>query len=120
MKAGRTINELALELQRRDEAKRDFLVRADSHRLAVMENGKDVAWDVDGAGRFAPTEHFHTQVGLHTQIPQPFYQRLRSTYPDLLQKNVNTLLRGTGKPRLVRTLDGTARAFLSDRYRRID
>jgi hypothetical protein len=54
-------------------------------------------------------------------IPAKFYDRLRDEVPYLLSTNVNTLLgRESQKRHMVRTLDGTARAFLSDRYRRID
>jgi len=40
--------------------------------------------------------------------------------PELLAANVNTWFQKAPQTRMVRTLDDTARAFLSDRYRRID
>ena len=40
--------------------------------------------------------------------------------PDLLAANVNAWFRHSPSKRLLRTMDGTARAFLSNRYRRID
>ncbi len=43
-----------------------------------------------------------------------------SQYPDLLAQNVNAWLQREPSTRMVRTLSGTARAFLSNRYRRID
>lgn len=64
----------------------------------------------------------HKQVAQHLGIPAPYYVRLRSEYPALLDSNVNTLLAATpeGERRMVRTIGGMARAFLSDRYRRLD
>ena len=43
-----------------------------------------------------------------------------SDYPELLAENVNSWFQREPTQRMVRTLDGTVRAFLSNRYRRID
>ncbi len=40
--------------------------------------------------------------------------------PELLSHNINTLFAREPEKRMVRTLDGNARAFLSDRYRPLD
>jgi hypothetical protein len=40
--------------------------------------------------------------------------------PDGLHRNADTWLHAEPEQRLVRTMDGHARAFLSDRYRRLD
>ena len=40
--------------------------------------------------------------------------------PELLSVNVNEWLAGSKDRRMLRTLDGEARAFLSDQYKRID
>jgi hypothetical protein len=45
---------------------------------------------------------------------------MRGDYPDLLAQNVNSWFSHDPAKHTLRTLDGTARAFLSDRYRRID
>ena len=46
---------------------------------------------------------------------------MRTDNPGLLAQNVNTWLDDMGgTKRMLRTMDGTARALLSDRYRRID
>lgn len=62
----------------------------------------------------------HRQLGAHLKIPVDYYDRMLSQYPDLLAQNVNTWLQREPSTRMVRTLGGTARAFLSNRYRRID
>ena len=71
-------------------------------------------------GDYPATEITHDQIGNFLNIPIRYYDRLRQSHPALLAENVNTLLHTTDARRMVRTLDGTARAFLSDRYRRLD
>ena len=62
----------------------------------------------------------HRQIGAALGIPAKYYDKMRSSNPDLLTANVNGWFNHTPSTRMVRTLDGTARAFLSERYRRID
>ena len=62
----------------------------------------------------------HNQIGTHLGIPSKYYDKMRSDNPELLAMNVNSWFNKNPKTRMIRTLDGTARAFLSDRYRRID
>lgn len=50
----------------------------------------------------------------------PDYNRMRSAAPELLAANVNEWFQSQPERRMIRTLDGKARAFLSDRYRRLD
>ena len=45
---------------------------------------------------------------------------MRSDAPALLAHNVNHWFKTQPAERMVRTLDGKARAFLSNRYRRLD
>ena len=123
MKYGRTLRELAIELDRQRNAKRDFLLdtrniimdsTADGQQLTlqnpnqhtnIMLNVNDVA---------------HRQIGTALGIPAKYYDKMRAENPELLADNVNGWFNHTPSTRMVRTLDGTARAFLSDRYRRID
>jgi hypothetical protein len=46
------------------------------------------------------------------------YDRMRDEAPELLAKNANHWFHVKPEPRLVRTMDGKVRAFLSDRYAR--
>ncbi len=45
---------------------------------------------------------------------------MRSQAPELLAANVNEWFHQKPERRMLRTLDGSMRAFLSDRYRRLD
>lgn len=118
MLQGRTLQGLAAEIQRQDKAKRDFLVPTSEMKMVSTYEGTHFA--VNGIGEFGLTENAHRQLGEYCGIPAGYYNKL-AEYPDMLATNVNHWLnvRG-GDNRMIRTLDGNARAFLSDRYRRID
>ena len=124
MKTGRTLHELALELDRQAVAKRDFIVSTDA---MFMEDGAELfslSRPLDSGMRevtpFPMSGLFHRQLGTSLGIPAKYYDKMREEYPELLTQNVNGWLgRGSSK-HTIRTLDGRARAFLSDRYRRID
>lgn len=123
MKNGRTLTELAIELDRQRNAKHDYLLdtrnitmdyTGDSHQIVLHNREKNLD-TVLGVNEVA-----HRQIGAALGIPAKYYDKMRSSNPDLLTANVNGWFNHTPSTRMVRTLDGTARAFLSDRYRRID
>ena len=80
--------------------------------------------DEQGVDKLEPLEiqqTAHRQLGTHLNIPWKYYDRMLQTEPGLLAHNVNHWLRrGDPTQRMLRTIDGKARAFLSERYRRID
>ena len=123
MKFGRTLVELAQELTRQREAKRDYLV-----------DTRNIVMDTVGDGHMLtlrnPVKHLntvlnvneiaHRQIGTTLGIPAKYYDKMREDNPELLSTNVNSWFNLNPQTRMVRTLDGTARAFLSEKYRRID
>lgn len=134
MKQGQTLQELAAELERQNAAKADYV--ADTRRMhfnTILADdgsgspgsrlseidlvGEGGAEDTSG---LVVTDHCHHQIAGHLNIPFGFYRRLQGQLPSLLDENVNRLLRHDPQRRMIRTLDGRARAFLSDRYRRLD
>lgn len=123
MKAGRTLQELAIELDRQAKAKRDLIVDTGALHMDVTDDGR-IALNlgtVDYHESFEINDIAHRQFGQYLKIPAPYYDRMRTEFPDLLTRNVNGwLAKEPENRRMLRTLDGTARAFLSDRYRRID
>ena len=121
MKTGKTLTELAQEIERQAAAKADYV--ADTRNITMlsrdgedlkfgMKNGKDL--------ELAIGDNAHRQVAERLQIPAKYYDRMRESAPTLLANNVNHWFQQNPEPRMVRTLDGTARAFLSNRYQRID
>jgi hypothetical protein len=123
MKMGKTLQELAAEITRQNEVKKDYLADTPCLSLTVSDTGFAMEMrDEDGTviNSLAMNEIAHRQIGEHMKIPAKYYDRMRSEFPELLRDNVNGWFNRTPTKRMVRTLDGTARAFLSERYRCID
>jgi hypothetical protein len=146
MKAGLTLVELATEVERRAAAKKDFRAQRVRMQVDTADGGGPTATtllldgvpiDKGGDGEqmdFSINDHAHGQIAQTLGIPKPFYDRLREGHspkkgtrinpvPDVFDNLVNGLLhspQGGTQKQLVRTLDGRARAFLSNRYRPLD
>lgn len=119
MKKGKSIVELATEIERQANSRQDML--ADTRILSLspsVKHGMELVVGDAGSYQIKPTAH--RQIGTKLAIPATYYDRMLSQAPDLLATNANYWLHAVPEKRLVRTLDGSARAFLSDRYRRID
>ena len=119
MKTGRTLTELAAELERQSSTKKDYI--ADTRALQVRPDGSTgqiVLEGVNGGMPLRPTAH--EQMGATLGIPKTYYDRLLAEAPDLLARNVNHWLAAQPARKMVRTLDGGVRAILSDRYRPLD
>lgn len=121
MKNGRTLVQLAEELQRQLASKRDMIVPTLLMNHQTEDGETSIAISApDGVQSYRTTELFRRQLADKLKIPFSYFERMRATQPELLDRNVNTWLRSEPEQRMVRTLDGQARAYLSDRYRRLD
>ena len=123
MKSGKTLVELAEELQRREKQKRDFI--ADTRLISFSQqqtlSGQTQLQLNINEENFSLTSHCHRQLSQFLDIPAKYYDRMiNSGLPSLAVETINTWLHHTPRRRLIRTLDGKARAWLSDRYQRID
>jgi hypothetical protein len=107
MKTGRTLQELAAEIERQAASKHDFL--ADTRELTMLTVGSTSELHVPGSGEFPLRRLPHDQVADHLGIPRAYYSRLRQAHPALLDLNVNRLFRDLPQRRMVRTLDGQVR-----------
>lgn len=118
---------LAGELTRQQAAKIDYIAPQNSLRMQLTEtptgnlpqlyvpqtNADPV---VHGVRPYA-----HGQFAQRLGVPKNYYDRMMREAPELLVSNVNHWLANeTRERRMVRTLDGNVRAFLSDRYQRIE
>lgn len=61
--------------------------------------------------------HMHGQIAAKLKIYKRDYDRLLTKHPELLSHLVSGLFQREPERRLIRTLDGTARAFMSDSFR---
>lgn len=118
MKAGKSLAELAAEIMRQAESKRDYIAPA---KLVTMNPQGEVAL---GNGQktqpMALTEHARGQLADWLGIPKTYLDRMAKDAPALMAENVNTWLQMSDNKRMVRTLDGRVRAILSDKYRPLE
>lgn len=123
MKSGRSLVELARELERQLGTKKDLLVPLTRTHHSTAEDG-DCVLEVEepnGVQRYGITALARRQLAEKLKIPHAYFERMRTEQPELLDRNVNAWLsREEGERQLLRTLDGQVRAVLSERYRRLD
>src|SRR5262245_43441061 len=125
--------EMLAEIVRQDAAKLDLV--ADTRRMSASvldnEQGHHLLLNVDRptgeAVSFNMNAHARGQVSTDLGIPKRYFDRCLLNAPGLLAENVNHWLANEPERRLVRGFKpngdggiGTGRAFLSDRYRRLD
>lgn len=122
MKQGiKTIQNLYGELERQRAARKDLI--ADTRSISVNSvNGLSMLTVAtsDDKLSYRISEIAHRQIADRLGIPYKYYERMRQENPALLDSNINSWLNTTPEKRMLRTLDGKLRAFLSDRYRRLD
>lgn len=127
MKQGMSLTELAQAIEASKARKRDVV--ADTRNTTVLATGEGgTTLTLPDQTELSMLPHTHRQIGGHLKVRADFYDRLRDGHPALFTHLINGLLREHNPgPRMVRTyIDGgtdgrgVARAFLSDRYRRID
>ena len=109
-----SLTDFAQEIERRERVKNDFL--APSSKLLMVQ---DQNLAIEGAGEFSLTDYAHDQIAGHYHIPRKYYDAMAEV-PGLRSLNVNAWMRKEPETRLVRTMEGKARAFLSDKFRPID
>jgi hypothetical protein len=122
MKSGRSLVNLAQELERQLATKQDLVVPTSLLRCHTDEGGscRMMIDAKDGVGEYGITNLARRQLAEKLKIPFTYFERMRTEQPALLDRNVNTWLQTDNERRMIRTLDGQVRAVLSDRYRRLD
>jgi hypothetical protein len=134
MKKGKSLTELATEIERRQESKHDLIAPMPKLEVVVSADKKEprlVAHLPKGDESFGIRQLAHNQIAEQLKIPAQYYNRMLAEEPELLARNINTWLnnpprsdaakdRNDTKRRMVRTMDGQVRAFLSDKYRSLE
>ena len=124
MKSGLSIDELSAEVLRQNSAKQDYLVKTGNLQMESFGGSPFLRLigdnDVDLVEPLDIKSTAHGQFSSYLDIPIKYYNRMLTEHPDLLAKNVNSWLARKSEQKMVRTLDGAARALVSNRYRRID
>ena len=121
MKQGRSLMDLGEELQRQRSARKDFIADTRSLEMETEDGVSKVRLFLDDKEQEFPVgDTAHQQIASRLQIPYRYYQKMQSDLPALLDENVNSWFAKAPERRMVRVMDGRIRAFLSDRYRRLD
>jgi len=115
MKTGKTLSQMAQTLEQQLASKHDFVVDT-----TVLTMQPDATLNLPGKPIYKATDFAHSQIASRVKIPKQYYDRMRTEAPELLADNVNHWFRKNPERRMVRTIDNTARAFLSERFRPID
>ena len=120
MKTGSTLDDLLVELERRAEGKRDLVVP--TNHLRMTEDKRVI---VDDREEYDLNGIAHDQIGEWCGIPGKYYDKMLTNDPKLLSTNVNAWFgrkneKGDFDRRMLRTINKTGRAFLSDSYRQLE
>ena len=102
MKTGKTINELAAEVNEQRQLARDY--RAPQNVLTMDENLNLTTTDTRTPIVIKPRELMHGQLADKLGVPVRYYNRMMAEAPGLLRANVNEWLGRSGEKRFVRTL----------------
>lgn len=121
MLKGLSLIDLATKIEANKQAKKDFVADTRQMRLeAANDSDSKVVLRLDDHGEFPLQPLAHNQIAGRTNIPVKYYDRMYASAPALLATNVNHWFRENPEKRMLRTLHGNGRAFLSNRYQRID
>ena len=118
MRRGLSLVELATKIETQKGLKADYLAPASSLRMNI-DDGKPFI-SVPDVREFDVLPVAHDQLGERTKIPARYYNRMLAETPELLATNVNRWLEADDNRRMIRTIGGSMRAFLSDRYNRVE
>lgn len=121
MKQGKSLQDLGRELQRQRNNRQDFIADTRSIQINSNSSGSSLSIATDNQNFcFSIGELAHQQIASRLNIPFRYYQKMQVENPELLDLNVNSWFIQNPERRMIRVLDGNVRAFLSDRYRRLD
>ena len=112
--------EFRQEVRRLADTRFDFVAPTRSLGVHTDDTGETLLLTEGIEERFPIRDTAHAQIAARLKIPKQYYDRMRHEQPALLDANVITWLHASEDVRLVRCLEGQMRAFLSDRYQRID
>lgn len=130
MQTGLNLKQLSERLIKDREAAKDYVI--DTRKMAMHARESDEK-STSGGYAIKPTLELygtsdelpirplvHDQIGARLEIPGKYYDRMLRDQPQLLVANVNAWFAHKPELRMVRTMEGSARAFLSNRYQRVD
>lgn len=118
MKETRTLEAFATELLRQQSTKRDFVLPA--NQIAVQAIDAVDIPTTTGVATFGTKSTFLDHIARELRFPSEFFKRTAQEHPVQWQALTNAMMQADPRNRMVRTLDGNARAYLSPSYQIID
>ncbi len=107
MKQGRTIQELAAELGRQRDTRKDYVAPQGVIEAVLVDDKQITLAGINGQA-YGITDHAHGQFADHLAIPRKYYDRMHVEHPALLTANLNGWLKKAGnEKRMIRTLRWT-------------
>jgi hypothetical protein len=120
MQRGLALQDFAKQLSATIPLKRDIVADTRAARMSITEAERPtLRMEIGNDGAYQLRDVAHTQIAEWSGIPAKYYNRMRDEAPALLAENVNRWF-DDGDKRMFRTINGNMRAFLSNRYRRIE
>lgn len=116
----KSLVDLAKEVESIDKRKKDYLYNSKDIEMGL--SGESLSLNNNGNNNnvFKINENTHQQLASKLDIPKKYYDKMQEI-PGLRAQNVNAWLFKKNKERyFIRTLDNTARAILSDRFKPVD
>ena len=116
MKSQLSLNELARKLT--EQQKKDVIV--DTSNVRFYSNGKNQLHLAEIDEVFDVNDVALNQIATKVGLSKKYLDKMLDGHKSLLQDNVNYWFTNTPKTQMIRTLDGTARAVLSEKYKIVD
>lgn len=121
MQTGKNLSDLAATVMAQADMRHDFLAATKATSVDVVDGKARLV--VENEGSYRLNETAMSQIGEWAGVPAKYAARMAAEAPELMAQNFNHWLHSADDSRMVRTWrNGShiARAFLSDRFRRID
>ena len=116
MKSQLKLDELAKQLMTQE--KKDVIV--DTTNVNFHANGNNTLYLAEIDEAFTVNDIALNQIATKIGLSKKYLDKMLDGHKSILQDNINYWFHNTPKQQMIRTIDGTARAFLSDKYKRVD
>jgi len=116
MKSQLKLDELARQLMTQE--KKDVIV--DTANVDFHANGNNTLYLAEIDEAFTVNDIALNQIATKIGLSKKYLDKMLDGHKSILQDNINYWFHNTPKQQMIRTIDGTARAFLSDKYKRVD
>jgi hypothetical protein len=113
-------NSVITQINELKSRSKDYLMNMSTVDRPLLGNNNELTLYTD-VGRLVFNDNAEKQLAMFLGVPSQYLARIKQNVPELYIDTIESLLRQKdGTPRLIRTVDGTARAVLSDSFARLD